>query len=103
MAAWVDASAPGLPADDRVDRLAHELGLGHPTGRVDRVLRRAIAAAAIDAAAHRVSGRGEPGSLLVDDPLPRVSAADEQERAQEQAEVDQQRDRWLNDERPPHY
>lgn len=108
MAAWIEAAWPGLSEDDRVDRLARELDLGHPTGRVDRVLRRAVAAVAIDDAAHRALGAqavaaqgAEP--LVVADPLPLLSGRDEQERTAEREGEDDERDRWLNDERPPHH
>ena len=41
--------------------------------------------------------------MVVDDPLPLLSAADEQERSQERAHDERDREEWLNDERPPHH
>jgi len=104
LAAWVDGRTPGLTEDEAVAALASEVGLAHPTGRGDTVLRRAVRAATIatgatsEAAAARVDG-----ASVIDDPLPTLSGADEAERAAERAVDDADREQWLNDERPPHH
>ena len=99
LAEWTQSSSPGIDEDAAVLALGHEVGLAHPTGRTETLLRRAVRAAEIG---HRpVSAVAE--LVVVDDPLPLLSAADEQERSQERAHDERDREEWLNDERPPHH
>ncbi len=115
LAAWVEQRNPGLTEDEAVAALASEVGLAHPTGRSDTVLRRAVRAATIAASpaglphpaestegAEPTPPRVDAGSVI-DDPLPTLSAGDEAERAAERAGEDAAREQWLNDERPPHH
>ncbi len=49
LAAWVQTTSPNLDEDQSVAALGHEVGLAHPAGRTERVLRHAVRAASIAA------------------------------------------------------
>jgi hypothetical protein len=99
LAEWTQARSPGIDEDAAVTALGHEVGLAHPTGRTETLLRRAVKAAEIG---HRPVPAATAG-VVADDPLPLLSAADEQERSQERVDEDRAHEEWLNDERPPHH
>lgn len=101
LAQWMQQEAPGISESDAVVRLGHEVGLAHPTGRTETMLRRAVRAADIG---HRPQAQTSATTgPVVDDPMPVMSASDAAEHRQEQADDERSREQWLNDERPPHH
>jgi hypothetical protein len=102
VAGWVEQGNPGLTEDEAVAALANEVGLAHPTGRSDTVLRRAVRAATIGASPGTEPTLADTATVI-DDPLPTLPGADEDERSAERAAEEAAREQWLNDERPPHH
>ena len=128
LAAWQEATSESLGGEEKVAHLASLLGLGHPTGRSGAPLRRAVTAAAISAAGSPAVREPDdqgppdddapteadpvedspPAPPVVDDavvqhPLPGMSGADEMEQRAERADDDAERERWMEEERPPHH
>ena len=118
LAAWQEATTPDLGGEEKVAHLASLLGLGHPTGRSGAPLRRAVTAAAISAAGSPTApeeqaqdgpaGEGPTGPPMAKDeviqhPLPGMSGADEIEQQAEKADEESERERWMEEERPPHH
>ena len=120
LSTWLESTRPGLTEGQAVAALAGEVGLVHPTGRGENVLRRAVRAATISRSgvdAAESSPEQEPDDTAPDgaagdltasegwgiDPLPTLAAADEAERAQERVREEAEHDAWLEDERPPHH
>lgn len=100
LARWLEQREPGRAEDDTMAALGREIGLAHPTGRSETVLRRAVRAGTIS---HTGGDTGAGEAAAVDDPIPVLSASDEQERAAERASEDAAHEQWLADERPPHH